>query len=473
MDNPTSNEFRAGTISRARSKRSLRAVVLRGNEIAAIALPASVHQLFATTVGFIDVLMISSLGSPPVTAISLVNSSRVVFLLIFYALASASAVILSFEIGRKNTDNARMTFSIAVFVNVFLGSILSLSCYFFPRPIMYLLNNNREVVEYGEIYVKNFSPYFLLMSAILSFATMGRAVGITKAPMIAAISALTVNVIINYIVIWETGLDVDTKIRIVAYATVFSRVIEFTILFYCIWRYTNILRLTFNFFSSIVKQIAINTLPIAAKEAVTTFGALAVTIIYARIDSVNFAALAVTLSLERMLMGVFSGAQVSATILVSRFLGRRSYLRTYITAKFLIIITFFLACLISSICFILIEEINYGLSIIQAGVPELQQDRELFIKIVLIFLPVRAVNVVMIDGILRAARKNTFSLKLDAIYYWIIIVPLCLFCSIYTTMTLPQIFAIVAALELVRFCVVFRQVYGKTWLSHAITDGGV
>lgn len=69
-------------------------------------VPLFLEQLLLLLVGIADTLVISYAGESAVSGVSLVNQFNTVFILLFTALASGGAVVVSQYIGRQDTEKA-------------------------------------------------------------------------------------------------------------------------------------------------------------------------------------------------------------------------------------------------------------------------------------------------------------------------------------------------------------------------------
>lgn len=71
-----------------------------------IILPLVMEQFLLMLVGLSDTFIVSYAGEAAVSGVSLVNSFNTIFILLFTALASGGAVIVSQYLGQKNTGRA-------------------------------------------------------------------------------------------------------------------------------------------------------------------------------------------------------------------------------------------------------------------------------------------------------------------------------------------------------------------------------
>lgn len=433
--------------------------------IRAIALPASASQVLGTSLGFVDVLIVSSLGAAPLAALGIVTSSRVLFLLLFYAIASAGALIVAFAIGNHDPAEAKAAFTGALVTNMAIGVVVSIGCLLFPREILSALSANPILTETGAAYLRPFAPYFLLMSCILCLSTIGRAAGIVRAPFYAAAASMFVNTAANLHVVYGLGGATEHKMAMLGAAMSLSRTLEIAILLYAITKYTAVLRLSKSISKELKRRMLRLAAPIVGKEFTTSAAVIVLTLLFVRIDAVAYAALAVVLSFERFLLGLLSGSQVAATVLISRFLGAGRIRAADMASRILLMGTGFFSFGLSAVLLlswtIMSSDIG-GLRLAPFVSDAIRMD---FLSVMLMALPVRAINYLLIDGLLRARRLNNYALMVDGIYYWLLAVPCGLALWKLADWGLVEIFGFLLFLEL------FRTAAGLHGLWSAILGG--
>ena len=75
-------------------------------DIRKLLLPIMVEQLLASLMGMVDTIMVSNVGSAAISAVSLVDSSNILVIQLFSALAAGGAILCSQYMGGKNIRQA-------------------------------------------------------------------------------------------------------------------------------------------------------------------------------------------------------------------------------------------------------------------------------------------------------------------------------------------------------------------------------
>ena len=70
-------------------------------KMAALLIPLAIDQLLNSFMGTVDTLVVSSLGSAAISAVTLVDSINILIVQAFFALASGGTVVCSHYLGCK------------------------------------------------------------------------------------------------------------------------------------------------------------------------------------------------------------------------------------------------------------------------------------------------------------------------------------------------------------------------------------
>lgn len=73
-------------------------------KMAALLIPLAIDQLLNSFMGTVDTLVVSSLGSAAISAVTLVDSINILIVQAFFALASGGTVVCSHYLGCKKQD---------------------------------------------------------------------------------------------------------------------------------------------------------------------------------------------------------------------------------------------------------------------------------------------------------------------------------------------------------------------------------
>lgn len=204
-----------------------------------IALPIMLQNAVTSFVGLLDNLMVGRLGTLPMSGVSVVNTLLNIFYLITYATINASGLFLAQYCGKEDNEGMANCFRIKIYTTIILLVIglVVFGCFGKKLIALYLLNNSADVIDttlvialsYLKIMLVGLVPF--VFYCCISFSL--RETGETVLPMVASITAVIVNLVLNYCLIFGHFGFMALGSDGAAYATVVSRFVElFIVLFF-------------------------------------------------------------------------------------------------------------------------------------------------------------------------------------------------------------------------------------------------
>lgn len=184
-------------------------------------LPIIIEQFLALLVGIADTLMVSHVGEAAVSGVSLVNQLNNVFIMVFTALASGGAVVVSQYIGSKNHDKGTQAASQLVMITGLISLLATGIVLLFGRQLFDLLFGQVEadVLRSGLTYLRISAYSFVFLALYNACAGLFRSMGKTKLLMQVSIIMNAINVVGNAIGVFILRADVAG----VAYPSLISR----------------------------------------------------------------------------------------------------------------------------------------------------------------------------------------------------------------------------------------------------------
>lgn len=170
-----------------------------------LAWPAILESLLQLTVSITDSIMIGPLGTQAFAAVGQGSILQHYLLFPIWGIGTASAAIVSRNIGRRDMAAAESGAGQGLFLAIITGVVFTVGGVLFGRDILLLLGTAPEVVEPGTRYL----TIVLSFSIFYSIRTVGssilRAVGDTKTPMISTGVMNVFNIGANWVLIYGVG----------------------------------------------------------------------------------------------------------------------------------------------------------------------------------------------------------------------------------------------------------------------------
>ncbi len=187
------------------------------------------HNLITQSISLIDNLMLAFYSSSSVAGVTAVN--QISFLVQQFALSfGTSLVIIASRFwGEKKTDPIRTLTGSMLRFSVAFGLVLVLICSCFAGPIIGFFTNSGSVIEEAQTYLNVIKWSYPLFMASMIFACALRSVGSARTGFQASLTALIVNVILNYVLIFGRLGFPRLGVAGAAIATLISRAVELAV----------------------------------------------------------------------------------------------------------------------------------------------------------------------------------------------------------------------------------------------------
>ena len=204
--------------------------------VAVLALPLLLQNAVSTFVNLLDNLMVGRIGTESMSGVSIVNQLMFVFYLcVFGATAGAGIFTAQFQ-GSGDNEGIRHTFRFKLLICTVL-SLLGAAVFLFGGSGLIGLYLTGEgdaataagALEYGLKYLSIMLWGFLPFALTNTYSSTLRETGETFIPMVGGITAVCVNLVLNYVLIFGHFGAPKMGVEGAALATVISRYVELAI----------------------------------------------------------------------------------------------------------------------------------------------------------------------------------------------------------------------------------------------------
>ena len=212
--------------------------------ILAVALPMMIQNGITNFVQMLDNVMVGQVGTIPMSGVAIVNQLMFVFNLCVFGAASGAGIFTAQFKGREDHAGIRHTFRFKLIVGALLSAAgIGIFLTFGKNLIaLYLTGEGTPAeaaatMDYGLRYLKVMLIGLVPFALSNAYSGTLREIGETKVPMIAGITAVFVNLIGNYILIFGHFGAPALGVVGAAVATVISRYVELAIV--ALWTHTH------------------------------------------------------------------------------------------------------------------------------------------------------------------------------------------------------------------------------------------
>ena len=283
--------------------------------------PLLVEQLLAVTVGMADTMMVSRCGEAAISGVSLVDMINNLIIVLFAALATGGAVVVSQYLGAKEQNRADNSAGQLILLSGLLGLAVAVICFVLARPMIRLFYGSIEadVLDAGVLYLKIIAISYPFLALYNAGAALFRSMGNSKISMQVSVLMNVINVVGNAVCIFGLKMGVDG----VAWPSVISRVVAAVLILGRCYRQGQALTVpkTFRLEGAMAKRILGIGIPSAFENSLFQAGRILVVSMISTFGTVQIAANAVANNLDGM--GCIPGQAISLAMItvVGRCIG--------------------------------------------------------------------------------------------------------------------------------------------------------
>ena len=318
-----------------------------------LAYPVMIGMLGHTFVQFVDNIMVGQLGTAELAAISLGNSFVFIGMSIGIGFSQAITPLIAEADGAKKDKDISGIFEHSFLICIILGLVLFLLV-FLNRNLLYSMNQPIEVVELASPYL--FWVSFSLISIVTfqSFRQFADGLSFTRAAMYSTLVGNTINVILNFVLIFGFWIFPKLGVEGAAIGTLISRLCMLTFIIFYLKLHKKLSKYIKRFFPTKVeiervKKILYLGLPSALHSFFEVAFFISAVWMSGFIGKNSQAANQIALNLSSMTYMVALGVGVAAMIRVGNQRGMMNFRKlreVAISTLLLIIIIDFFFCLI-------------------------------------------------------------------------------------------------------------------------------
>lgn len=446
--------------------------------VLAVALPIMLQAGVTNFVSMLDNIMVGRLGTESMSGVSIVNQFIFVFNLLIFGAISGAGIFTAQYHGKKDVDGVKYTFRFKMIIAV-LAAVLSMLLFYFADDeliAMFLHDGSssgslEETMQEGKKYL--FLTLFGLIPYAASqvYASTLRETKQTLVPFIASSSAVAINFVFNYILIFGKLGAPAMGVAGAAIATSFSRFAELGILI--VWTHRNKEKCPFikGIYRSVyiparlTKRMVTKGIPLMINELLWAMSVTAINQSYSTRGLDVVAALTISTTISNVFSTVFKSLGSSISIIVGNLLGAAKFEEAKDTDTKMI--TF------SVICATGLAVILVALSGVFPMLYNTQHSVRLlakyFIIVTAVIMPSNAyANAAYFT--LRSGGNVLITFVLDSVFMWALAIPLTMILAYFTPLGIYWLFPICQGTEVIKALFGMFLVGRGTWQRQLVSD---
>ncbi len=444
-----------------------------------VAFPIMVQNGMTNLVSLLDNIMVGQLGTEEMSGVAIVNQLVFIFYLFMFGGLSGVGIFTAQYYGNKDDEGVRHTFRYKLWLGFIITVIIIwVLLKFGPEIIGLYLNgssgneNLEATLNYGLEYLSIILFMLPLVYLTQVYCSTLRECGETKVPMIAGITAVFSNLVLDYLLIFGKFGFPAMGAKGAALATVIARAIELSIVL--VWCILN--KKTHSYLSGIYKTIKIplplvwkyfiTGMPLLLNEGLWSIGIAMLNQAYSVRGLTVVAGMNIATTINNIFNIVFVAMGDAVAIIIGQHLGAGDMKKAKEDdpkiIAFAIMSTIFIGAIM--FCFSGVFPLAYKKVDSMARLVAMH-----FIMVQAIAMPKDAFLHTSYFTI-RAGGKTIITFFFDSVFILAISVPLANLLVHFTTLGPATIFALVHTADLIKCIIGFILIKKGVWLQNIVKN---
>ena len=385
------------------------------------------QNVVTLSVNLADNIMLGAFSETALSGVTTVNQVQFVFQQLLMALGDGLVIFGSQYWGKKETKPVRKISAWAMCTGIFIALILFILASFFPRQLLGLFTTDRTIIEAGLSYLAiiRFTYFFFAVTQIL-LATL-RCVEIAGIAFGLSVMTLIINCSINWILIYGHFGAPRMGAAGAAVGTLTARIAEICVLITYIskkqsWigiRIQDYLQADWKFGRKYYKVVC----PLLVIQGLWGVNTALQTAILGHMTAAAIAANSAASNLFLMVKSAAVGAASAASVTMGKTIGSGDLKLAKLYSKKLQK----LFVVMGIICGVLLFFIRIPVLSLYQLSPETREMANTFLMILSVVMVGMSYQMPTNGGIIRGSGSIAYSMKVDLISTWAIVIPLSMF----------------------------------------------
>ncbi len=443
-----------------------------------LTLPIMLQNAISSIVNMLDNLMVGRIGTEQLSGVSIANDLMFVYQLCLFGAISGAGIFTAQYFGQGNEEGVRQTFRIKI---VICGIIMLLGLGLFgfadKTLISFYLHEGSQsgdlgaTLRYGHVYMMIMLAGLLPQAAEFVYSSTLRETGETVVPMRASLVAVSVNLVLNYILIYGKFGVPAFGVAGAGVATVISRIVQAVIVIQWTHRhndikpYINGAYASLTVSGSLIRKVCVTGLPLIINESLWSLGI----VMQKQSYSTRGLAVVAALNINSTFLNVFSICFIAfgdaVAIMVGQLLGAGRMDEAKDTGlkinAFVTVSCIVMGCVVYMLAPYLPEFYN--------TTPEVKSLAGDFLRVTGILMPLFGLCHSLYFTV-RAGGKTIITFLFDSGFLMAVGVPLAFVLTRYTGLGIVSIYAICEGTALIKVFIGFAISASGIWMQNIVSD---
>lgn len=388
-----------------------------------LTLSLALQNLLTYSVNLADNVMLGAYSETALSGSALCNQIQFLLQMLVVGAGEGAVVMGSQYWGKKNLEPIPHIIGAALRFGGAMAAVMFLIVFFFPGQTLGLLTNDAAVIAEGVKYLQIICFTYVIFTVTNILVASLRSIGIVAIGYIISFSTLCINICLNSLLIYGNLGFPRLGIRGAAIATLVSRSIELIIVIFYLKYHEHKLNLTLrklvHIDTSYIGDYRRVSLPVLLNQAQWGIAQMVQTGILGHLGAAAIAANSIATIVFQILSVVAYGAASASGIVVGKTIGEGREHTLHELVNTLQILFLVIGAISGLLIFLVREHVLklYNIS------PEAHSLALQFMVVLAITTVGTAYQMACDNGIIRGGGDTGFSMKMNLISMWLIIVP--------------------------------------------------
>lgn len=441
-------------------------------------IPMIMQNLITNFVSMIDNIMVGQLGTAPMSGVSIVNQFVFVANITVFGAVSGASIYGTQYFGKGDHEGQKFTFRFRLIAVLIIIGIFAVVFVEFQEPLIRLFlskDDSREMIETTLTYGRDYMGIIVLslfpFGIGQAYASTIRESGETNIPMAAAFSAVGVNLLLDYgLIFGKLGMP-EMGVRGAAIATVIAKTIEAAVMI--IWTHTHLKRMPsavglyrgFHIPQDVIASIIKTGTPLLLNEFLWSLGMAVVAQCYSARGIDMVAARNIANTLTNLFNVIFIQMGGCIGIMVGMELGSGDLKRAKDVDNKMIVFSFVITVFFA----IAMVPVGYAFPMMYKTEPVVRSLATYYILISAMAMPMWSfTNAVYFT--LRSGGKTLLTFIFDMGLTWSVMIPVAWFLCYKTDMDIHWVIVLIMFTEIIKVIIGFFMVRSNLWLNDLVGD---
>ncbi len=389
-----------------------------------LTLSLALQNLLTYSVNLADNLMLGAYSETALSGSALCNQIQFLLQMLVVGAGEGAVVLGSQYWGKKDLQPIPHIIGAAIRFGGAMAAVMFLVVLLFPAQVLGLLTNDQAVIAEGVKYLQIICFTYVIFTVTNILTASLRSIGIVKIGYMISFSTLCINICLNYCLIYGHFGFPRLGIRGAAVATLISRCVELGIVVWYLKYREHLLNLSFkkllHIDTSYIRDYKKVSLPVLFNQAQWGVAQMVQTGILGHMGAAAIAANSIATIVFQILSVVAYGAASASGITVGRTIGEGNNHKLRELVHTLQVLFLAIGVVSGALIFLARTPI-LSLYNISAEAHNLAMQ---FMLILAITTVGTSYQMACDNGIIRGGGDTKFSMKLNAVSMWCIVVPL-------------------------------------------------